>query len=107
LEHEEERPEEEPPEPPPRAHPEVREEQEEEKYKKSRNKRAVLRQFRDSLFIPIDTVQLSYGSADAALENAAYEIDKDSLSKPVESKVYGWVMTRLLKNSKKPPSLGQ
>lgn len=67
------------------------------KYKKTKNKRGVLRQFRDSLYIPIDTIQISYGSDDIALENAAYEIDKDSLSKPVESKVYGWIMLRLLK----------
>ncbi|MHB1049577.1 MAG: peptidylprolyl isomerase [Bacteroidota bacterium] len=72
------------------------------KFKQSKNKRSVFRQFRDSLYLPIDTIQLSYGSADIALENAAYEIDKDSLSKPVESKVYGWVMARLLKKYSNP-----
>jgi parvulin-like peptidyl-prolyl isomerase len=66
------------------------------KYKQSRNKRQAYKRFKDSLFVPIDTIQIGYGSGDVALENASYEIDKDSLSRPVESKVYGWVMTRLL-----------
>lgn len=72
------------------------------KYKQSKNKRAVLKKFYDSLYVPIDTVQVSFGSADPALEEGAFSIDKDSLSKPVESSIYGTVMLRLLKKYTNP-----
>lgn len=72
------------------------------KYKQSKNKKFALKKYRDSLFVPIDTVQVSFGSADRPLEEAAYEIDTDSISKPVESRVYGWVMLRLLKKYTNP-----
>lgn len=72
------------------------------KYKQSKNKRQAYNRFKDSLFVPIDTIQIAYGSGDVALENAAFEIDKDSLSRPAESTVYGWVMVRLLKKYSNP-----
>ncbi|MBI2427740.1 MAG: peptidylprolyl isomerase [Ignavibacteriales bacterium] len=72
------------------------------KYKQAKNKRTILKLFYDSLYIPVDTVQLSFGSADLALEEAAFTIDKDSLSKPVESSIYGTVMLRLLKKYTNP-----
>lgn len=72
------------------------------KYKQSKNKRAVYNRFRDSLFTPIDTVQLTFGSPDKNLEDASFAMGKDSLSPPVESSVYGWVMARLLKKYSNP-----
>lgn len=72
------------------------------KFKQSKNKRKTLVFFNDSLYVPLDTIQVSFGSVDPALEEAAYAIDKDSLSKPVESKVFGWVMLRLLKKYTNP-----
>ena len=72
------------------------------KYKQSKNKRATLKYFYDSLYVPVDTVRLSFGSADLALEEGAFAIDKDSLSKPIESSIYGTVMLRLLKRYTNP-----
>ncbi|MEW5799005.1 MAG: peptidylprolyl isomerase [Bacteroidota bacterium] len=72
------------------------------KYKQSKNKQATLKFFYDSLYVPIDTVRLSFGSADLALEEGAFAIDKDSLSKPIESQIYGTVMLRLLKRYTNP-----
>lgn len=72
------------------------------KFKQSKNKSRTLRQFRDSLYVPLDTIQVSLGSVDPVLEDAAYAIDKDSVSKPIESKVFGWVMLRLLKKYTNP-----
>lgn len=72
------------------------------KVRQARNKRAVLRKYLDSLYVPVDTVQIGFGSADRALEEAAFAISADSLSAPVESKVYGLVMARLLKRYSNP-----
>jgi peptidyl-prolyl cis-trans isomerase C len=72
------------------------------KFKQSKNKKKTLTFFKDSLYVPLDTIQISFGSVDPALEEAAYAIDKDSLSKPVESKILGWVMLRLLKKYTNP-----
>lgn len=72
------------------------------KFKQSKNKKRTLLAFKDSLYVPIDTVKINFGSIDPALEDAAYAIDSDSLSKPVESKLFGWVILRLLKKYTNP-----
>lgn len=71
-------------------------------YKKvagSKNKRKTLNAFRDTLFIPVDTLSVFFGFPDRDIEDAVFAIGKDSLSKPLETKVYGWVMFSLLKRN--------
>lgn len=67
------------------------------KFKQSKNKKTALKLFKDSLYVPIDTITVNFGINDLVIEQAAYSIDKDSLSKPLESHLYGWIMLRLLK----------
>jgi hypothetical protein len=69
-------------------------------YKKvaqSKNKRAVLKKFTDSLFVVIDTVKVTYGFPEEVVEDAVFSIGKDSLSRPVLTEAYGWVMFHLQK----------
>lgn len=69
-------------------------------YKKitqSKNKTDALKFFFDSLYIPIDTIIVSFGFPDKVIEDAVFSIGKDTLSKPIETQSHGWVMFRLLK----------
>jgi hypothetical protein len=67
------------------------------KVSQSRNKRNVLRSFNDSLYVVIDTVKVTYGFPEAVVEDAVFSIGRDSLSRPVKTDAYGWVMFHLLR----------
>ncbi len=62
----------------------------------SKNKKTVLKRFYDSLYIPVDTILVSYGFPDKNIEDAVFSIGKDSISYPVETSAYGWVMFYLI-----------
>ncbi|MFA6440568.1 MAG: hypothetical protein WCX28_14775, partial [Bacteriovoracaceae bacterium] len=67
------------------------------KVAKSKNKNATVKFFNDSLYVVIDTVHVTYGFPEEVVEDAVFAIGKDSLSRPVETQAYGWVMFALLK----------
>lgn len=67
------------------------------KISQSKNKKATYNYFRDSLFVPIDTITVNFGSHMKIIEDAVYRIGKDTVSNPVEIPEYGLVMFRLLK----------
>lgn len=74
----------------------------EQLYKKvaqSKNKKATLRYYRDSLYVPIDTVPVTFGFPEKVVEDAVYAIGKDSITRPVQTKAYGWVMLAMLSRS--------
>lgn len=70
-------------------------------YKKvqaGKNKELTLKKYRDSLYVVLDTIQLNFGTSDISLENAAYTLPLNELSKPITSAAYNsWVMIRVLK----------
>lgn len=66
------------------------------KVSQAKDKRAVLRKFQDSLFVTIDTVNVSFGFPERNAEDAVFEIRNDSISHPVQTEGYGWVMFHLL-----------
>jgi hypothetical protein len=69
------------------------------KVTKSRNKKAVLNSFADSLYVVIDTVTVNFGFPEKVVEDAVYGIGKDSLSHPVKTEAYGWVMFSLARKT--------
>ncbi len=68
----------------------------------SRNKNAAFKRFYDSLYVPLDTLEMTFGYADKKIEDAIFSMEKDSISLPVEMERYGLVMFRLLKRYSHP-----
>jgi hypothetical protein len=67
----------------------------------NKNKTSVFDQFRDSLYVPVDTLQIKFGSVAKEIEDAVFAIGKDSLSQPIVTD-FGMVMFRLLKWEMEP-----
>ncbi len=67
----------------------------------NKNKSSVFERFRDSLYVPADTLQIKFGSTSKNIEDAVFAIGKDSLSQPIETE-FGMVMFRLLKWETEP-----
>ncbi|MFA6541740.1 MAG: peptidylprolyl isomerase, partial [Bacteroidota bacterium] len=67
-----------------------------QKVVRSKSKNKTLRSLKDALYVPLDTVQVNFGSDDLQFEEAVYSAGTDSLSKPFESKSYGWIMVHIL-----------
>lgn len=63
---------------------------------RNKNKSSVFDRYKDSLFVPVDTLEVKYGAVDKMIEDAVYSIGKDSLSPQVVTD-FGMVMFRLLK----------
>jgi hypothetical protein len=67
----------------------------------NKNKSSVFDRFRDSLYVPVDTLQIKFGSVAKNIEDAVFAIGKDSLSQPIVTD-FGLVMFRLLKWETEP-----
>lgn len=67
------------------------------KVSQSKNHGKTLRQFKDSLYVILDTLQVTYGFSDKKIEDAVFSIGKDSLSKPMETQYYGLVIFHVMK----------
>jgi hypothetical protein len=65
----------------------------------SKNKNATLKRFTDSLFVPLDTLEVTFGYADQKIEDALFSLNKDTVSSPMEIDRYGLVMFRLLQRT--------
>ncbi|MFZ4619152.1 MAG: foldase protein PrsA [Bacteroidota bacterium] len=74
------------------------------KVAQNRNKSTVFDRFKDSLFVPVDTLEIKYGSSEKMIEDAVFTIGKDSLSQPVVTE-FGMVMFRLLKWENEPQNI--
>lgn len=66
------------------------------KVAQSNNKKRTLRTFRDSLYVVIDTVSVTYGFPEKNVEDAVFAMGKDSITPPVQTDAYGWVMFSLI-----------
>ncbi|MFA6455734.1 MAG: hypothetical protein WCW40_02840 [Bacteroidota bacterium] len=69
------------------------------KFQRSKNKKGAVRSAIDSLSLPVDTVNITYGFREIPIEDAVFALGKDSVTLPVESQQYGWVMFHLLQRS--------
>ncbi|MFA6469557.1 MAG: hypothetical protein WCW35_11720 [Bacteroidota bacterium] len=69
------------------------------KIQRSRNKKSAVHAAIDSLSLPVDTVTITYGFPEIPIEDAVFALGKDSVSAPIESGQFGWVMFRLLHRS--------
>ncbi len=63
----------------------------------SKNKSKTFALFQDSLYVPIDTLQVTFGFSDPAIEEAVFRAGTDSVTRPIRSDYYGWIMLRPLK----------
>ncbi len=70
----------------------------------NKNKSSVFERYKDSLFVPVDTLEVKYGSVEKMIEDAVYSIGKDSLSRPIITE-FGMVMFRLLKRESEPQNI--
>ncbi|HEY6950950.1 MAG TPA: hypothetical protein VI758_01015, partial [Bacteroidota bacterium] len=64
--------------------------------------------FFSSMRLQPDTVLIGFGSADTALEDAAYRLkDTLAISGPVKTVMFGWVVAALLRAEPNPEALGK
>ncbi len=68
---------------------------------------STLAAFQDSLFTPMDTVVVDFGTYDKKFEDAVYGIGRAGISKPVQSDSYGWVVLRLVDKTTNPKWMEQ
>lgn len=62
----------------------------------SRQKTATMKLFSDSLYVPVDTLTVTYGSTQKHIEDVIFSIGKDSLSRTVQMESGQLAMFRLL-----------
>jgi len=62
----------------------------------SRNKTRTFASFRDSLYTPLDTLTVSFGSAERSVEDAAYALAPGALSQPLRAGASGWMMMQVI-----------